>query len=194
MVDENLKDELILIRNKVNGLLEKLADWTTKFVNNLPDNSFAVLAPGGKKDDEGKTVPRTLRFLPHHGMNVKSGNEDDTVDIPHLRNALARVSQISYKAGISKAEAHLEKHAKALEIGGRKKMAEEYKCSCIKCGYEQTYSDHCNLQTCPKCGGQMRRIERPGPGQPTQQENMELKALMEKADIKEETIKKYFEK
>lgn len=41
---------------------------------------------------------------------------------------------------------------------------QEYHCSCTKCGYEETYKDHCREHTCPKCGGEMRRADRPGPG------------------------------
>lgn len=46
--------------------------------NNLPDSDFAYIAPGGKKDEEGKTVPRSLRHLP-------------IPDAAHVRNALARL-------------------------------------------------------------------------------------------------------
>jgi len=40
-----------------------------------------------------------------------------------------------------------------------------YNCQCIKCGYKVTSDKHCNTFKCPKCGGTMRRAERPGPGQ-----------------------------
>lgn len=40
----------------------------------------------------------------------------------------------------------------------------KYKCECIKCGHKETYEDHCDKHKCPECGGQMRRVERPGPG------------------------------
>lgn len=63
------------------------AVWTTKFTNNLPDSSFAVIERGGKKDEEGKTVPRNYRHLPYKDSNGK-------VDLSHLRNALARMNQI----------------------------------------------------------------------------------------------------
>jgi len=101
--------------------------WTTKFINDLPDAAFAIILPGGKKDEEGKTVPRSLRLLPHHGPDVKDPNEDSSVDIPHLRNALARVSQMKTKltdAQRKKARAHLEAHAKRL-LKTRKKAALE---------------------------------------------------------------------
>ena len=62
------------------------AKWSRKFINDLPDSAFAVVESGGKKDSEGKTVPRTLRHLPYKD---KSGK----VDLPHLRNALGRLGQ-----------------------------------------------------------------------------------------------------
>jgi len=43
--------------------------------------------------------------------------------------------------------------------------AETFKCECIKCGYKMESEKHCKDIKCPKCGGQMRREERPGPGQ-----------------------------
>jgi len=49
-------------------------------INNLPDSDFAYIEPGGEKDDEGKTVPRSLRHFPIH-------------DATHVRNALARLPQ-----------------------------------------------------------------------------------------------------
>ena len=43
--------------------------------------------------------------------------------------------------------------------------AESFDCECIKCGHKLTSTKHCKDLKCPKCGGQMRRAERPGPGQ-----------------------------
>ena len=47
-------------------------------------------------------------------------------------------------------------------------MGEEkakYDCECIKCGEKLTSDKHCKDIKCPKCGGTMRRVERPGPGE-----------------------------
>ena len=41
----------------------------------------------------------------------------------------------------------------------------KYNCECIDCGYEMKSDTHCSELKCPECGGQMRRKERPGPGQ-----------------------------
>lgn len=74
-------DELAGIQD---GLVK--AVWSAAYVNNLPDSAFLHIEPGGKKDSEGKTTPRSLRHFP-----VKDA--DGNVDLAHLRNALARIPQ-----------------------------------------------------------------------------------------------------
>lgn len=44
------------------------------------------------------------------------------------------------------------------------KTKETYDCECVDCGHKMTSEKHCKDLKCPKCGGQMRRVERPGPG------------------------------
>lgn len=83
------------------------AEWSTADVNNLSDDAFLYIAPGGEKDADGKTVPRSLRYFPVYNAN---GN----VDLPHLRNALARIGQANIPqaakdAARDKAEALLKK-------------------------------------------------------------------------------------
>jgi len=80
--------------------------------NALPDSAFAIVYT----DSDGNKV----RKLPHH---TSSGG----IDLPHLRNALARVNQVT---GVpdsvkSAAEAHLERHAKAEGIGDRMQIDED---------------------------------------------------------------------
>ena len=92
--------------------------WSRAYINDLPDEAFAVILSGGKKDEEGKTTPRSLRKFPHHTREVKSGEEHDTVDLPHLRNALARLPQSKIPQKYrEQAREYLEKHAKALKVG-----------------------------------------------------------------------------
>jgi hypothetical protein len=62
------------------------AEWDTEYIDDLPDASFAYIEPGGEKDDQGKTVPRSLRHLPFK-------NAKGEIDHDHLVNALARVGQ-----------------------------------------------------------------------------------------------------
>lgn len=73
---------------------------------------------------QGETEDKRARHLPHHGPGVTDPNDDDTVDLPHLRNALARVNQIkpitdsiTAEELRKKALAHLQGHAQRLEVG-----------------------------------------------------------------------------
>ncbi len=62
------------------------AVWTAAMMNDLPDSAFLYIEPGAEKDDDGKTKPRSKRHFPVMGADGK-------VDLPHLRNALARIPQ-----------------------------------------------------------------------------------------------------
>ena len=93
-------------------------EWDTAFINSLPDAAFAVIEPAYKR---GETKDKRARHLPHHGPDVKDPNEHSTVDLPHLRNALARMNQIkpitdsiSTEELRRRARTHLLRHAKAL--------------------------------------------------------------------------------
>jgi len=45
-------------------------------------------------------------------------------------------------------------------------LGQTFICECINCGYTMETTNHCKDEKCPQCGGQMRRKDRPGPGQP----------------------------
>lgn len=59
------------------------AEESTKTQNDLPDSAFAYVEPGGDKDDDGNTTPRSLRHFPVH-------------DKAHAQNALARAPQSEF--------------------------------------------------------------------------------------------------
>ena len=73
----------------------ELSKWRAKSVNDLPDSAFIVILRGGKKDKEGKTVPRSLRLLPYK-------NADGKLDKAHIRNALARVNQVKASPAVKR--------------------------------------------------------------------------------------------
>lgn len=81
--------------------------WSGKEKNDLPDSAFAYIEPGGEKDEEGKTTPRSLRHFP-----IK--NKTGKLDPAHVRNALGRLSQSPHG---SKAKAKVEHAAQQLGIG-----------------------------------------------------------------------------
>jgi hypothetical protein len=62
------------------------ATWDIAYINDLPDSAFLYIEPGGEKDDEGKTKPRSMRHFPYR-------DSGGAVDLPHLRNAIARIPQ-----------------------------------------------------------------------------------------------------
>jgi hypothetical protein len=76
--------------------------WSDARIARLPDDAFAVVevAPDG----------RPLRHLPHH-------DETGAVDLPHLRAALGRFSQVRWldPATALAARRHLESHWQELK-------------------------------------------------------------------------------
>ena len=86
------------------GDLDLRAVWSTAYMNDLPDSAFLYVESGGKKDDQGKTTPRSLRHFPYK-------DADGNVDMPHLRNALSRIPQSNLPADV---KASLVKKAQRL--------------------------------------------------------------------------------
>lgn len=76
------------MENAIGGKTEAKikAVWSGAYVNDLPDSAFLHILPGGEKDTENKTTPRSLRMFPYKSA-------EGAVDLPHLRNALARIPQ-----------------------------------------------------------------------------------------------------
>ena len=58
------------------------------------------------------------------------------------------------------AKTHCDDHDGTFEAA----KEDEFNCECIECGHKLKSKKHCNSIKCPKCGGKMRRAERPGPG------------------------------
>lgn len=82
----------------------------------FPDAAF-IVEKGAPKED-GRT-PQEYRHLPHHRSTAKSATENGSVDLPHLRNALARCGQVkpakeSAESYRRRAQAHLNAHARVL--------------------------------------------------------------------------------
>ena len=90
------------------------AVWSTKYKNDLPDSAFMYIEPGGKKDSEGKTTPRSLRHFPYKDANGK-------VDIIHVRNAIARIPQAKIPASL---KSKLQKKARTILAELRKSKAD----------------------------------------------------------------------
>jgi len=116
------KESLLKDSNSDNAgdreMIEDLAKWSTAYMNSLPNSSFAVVE-GNYGTDECKN--KNARHLPYKDAN-------GVIDLPHLRNALARVNQIKPVCGPetaaelqAKASKKLSSAAKAKGVGKEKK-------------------------------------------------------------------------
>jgi hypothetical protein len=85
----------------------ELAEWSAAFINDLPDSAFLLIEPGGEKDAEGKTTPRSLRHLPVR-------DENGELDIPHLRNAISRIPQLEVPGLTAEDKQRLQDKARRL--------------------------------------------------------------------------------
>jgi len=111
--DQSDKEEDL---DRTAGDMVNFVKWTNKYINTLPDSAFLYVASGGSKDSEGKTVPRSLRKLPYK-------NKEGKLDLPHLRNALARLGQPKTDIPDSVRSKLISKAKKILE--GETKMSKE---------------------------------------------------------------------
>ncbi len=68
------------------GGMRANTQWTRAYINKLPDSAFLYIEPGGYKDDQGRTTPKSLRHWPYK-------NHLGEVDVPHVRDALSRIPQ-----------------------------------------------------------------------------------------------------
>jgi len=121
MNQEALVETVKSLIDRIDNIESAKAEWTVAYVNSLPDEAFAVIEPAYGRGD---TDDKRARHLPHHKKDVTDPDDDDSVDLPHLRNALARANQIkpvtdsiSAEELRQKALKHLIGHAKRLGIG-----------------------------------------------------------------------------
>jgi len=62
---------------------------------------------------------------------------------------------------------------KDLDIEIEDEEKETVTCECLDCKHTQTTTKHCPDIKCSKCGGKMRRVERPGPGKDVEEDEEE---------------------
>jgi len=97
-------DDPVLVENCIYEQEEFKASWDAA----LPDAAYAIVYE--VKGKFGKMLK--VRKFPHHNENVKSSTEDDFLDEPRLKNAIARLDQADVSiAKLKTAEIHLNGHA-----------------------------------------------------------------------------------
>jgi len=105
----------------------------------------------------------------------KCGEKHDgkCIDVIYgIKEGKSEIQALRYKTDIwdeDDARAHCKEREGKFEPAGDEESEvlseEKYQCECIECGYEFESDEHCRDVKCPECGGDCRRVERPGPGQ-----------------------------
>jgi len=70
-------------------------------------------------------------------------------------------------------EEEVEEQEEDEETEEEKAKKEKFECECIDCGHKLKSEKHCKDIKCSECGGEMRRVERPGPGRSVDGESEE---------------------
>ncbi len=162
------RDEQKVARTVLTKALATLGKsvWSTEYINSLPDDAFAYIAPGGKEDSDGKTTPRSLRHLPYKDKGGK-------VDKAHVDNAMARLGQTDIPEE-AKTEAKRKLEAAQRELGETKEhekvgtpegASPPNGASAEKIGQRNEHTDEERESVyCPACGEEVPFESSPGEG------------------------------
>lgn len=99
--------------------------------------------------------------------NCEQKHDDKCIDVIYgIKDNKSKIQSLRYKTDVW-TESAAKKHCKEKEglfEPAAKEAKEKYNCECISCGHKLKSDKHCKDIKCPKCGSEMRREERPGPG------------------------------
>jgi len=180
------------IKREGDGILSKMKFASTEFAQEI----FNLYKDGFMKAFSIGFVPKEYKF--------GKGKEDPSVT--YLKWELLEYSAVPVPANpealalaISKGVLKNDTLKELLEIEEEEPKDDDeeitpeepeekakYKCECIKCGHKVTTEKHCKDIKCSKCGGTMRRADRPGPGQADVTSSTEL--LAEIDQLKKESV------
>lgn len=131
------------------------ADWG-HFIATKGKAAFSVgFIPIKWVDSDGKDGKPTRKFTEQELIEISQ------VTVPSNRDAIQGLQAKSEDPVIKEIIDEIIKD-KDFFMGDEKA---KYNCECIKCKHKMTSDKHCKDIKCPKCGGTMRRVERPGPGE-----------------------------
>ncbi len=104
-----MSPEVATALREATPVLEDLAkaQWSRAYVNDLPDDAFLYIEPGGTKDEAGKRVPRSLRHFPVR-------NHKGKLDVPHLEDAIGRIPQSTVEGLTADVKGKLQERARRL--------------------------------------------------------------------------------
>jgi len=144
----------------VNGAdLTKQMNLTGISFSAYDDGSVWISWTAMEKDDKGveKRVSYTFRS-PSEESNV------EVVKRPTTKTIIGKDAETQFDTQQDKAAFELTGSFKKLEDVISVVDETKVKCECLKCSHTMMSDQHCKDIKCPKCGGEMRRASRPGPG------------------------------
>ena len=98
------------------------------------------------------------------------------------------INSVNFRDIVKRDEDAKEKEEKKVEDESEEKAKKEYDCECLDCGEEVTSSKHCKDLKCPKCGGEMRRKDRPGTGKDVEGDKKEVKEEIKESEAEEKKV------
>jgi len=101
----------------------------------------------------------SLRAVKAEEFELLDQNQED---IDHLHKSADNQIDLALKK--KEIDVLQQKEQLIRELSADLNKDQAYNCECIKCGFAVSSDKHCKDIKCSKCGGQMRRKERPGPG------------------------------
>lgn len=151
------KTHLSVFLMGLEGLIESIVDHYNKYLipqlikYNFGDNTTpAYIKTGGLSLDAKNLLKQILVAV------IKKSDGNVPLDlVKSLEELELPIKDFDEK------EDKKEKDKKQIEDEDLEKV---YNCECLKCGYKVKTASHCRDLKCKKCGGEMRRSERPGVG------------------------------
>ncbi len=127
------------------------AVWDSSYVSNLPDSAF-LFVESGDKDGEGKTTPRSKRHFPYK-------DSSGAIDLPHLRNAIARIPQSNAPGLTPEKKTALQNRArKMLENANKGMMGEDMSMGYYPLYGATSFSDLDNIEAAEEMTHEMHEL------------------------------------
>jgi len=173
-------DAIVYEQANINQLREQDLIFANKIINIKKEEDLIV----DKKANEALLAKQKEFVIKEFGEDaVKDWTDEDFVNE-------AKIDELRKSLNVEKSEA--ETKEEKVEAETKEEITSTYECECIDCGEVVKSSEHCKDIKCSKCGGEMRRKDRPGTGKGSEEATevkKEEKVAEEKTEEKaEETV------
>jgi len=146
-----------------------------------PSEHSARITDPDKYDDFRRqdNSDESFKDLPD-GVSVILGIKDDKSEVQAYRFKAESWTVEKSKKWLEENEIDYIKFEPA--AGAEDMNSKKYECECLDCGHVMSSDEHCRNIKCPECGGEMRRKERPGPGNMQPSRNLKMLKLAATSD------------